>query len=193
MLDLLMARRATGTLHVCALFDSAEEAAAVAPALACAALQESEKFVALAGTASLERLRGHLQEMAISATESESVGQLTLVPWRRVAGDPRHRFDCGKALSAVDSILSGATQDGVGGVRVVAEMDWVVSALGGGMEVAGYERDVDGVMARYRQPAICVYDLNGLSGQLLIEILAAHPMAYVGGSLVRSPFYREQA
>ena len=45
------------------------------------------------------------------------------------------------------------------------------------------------MLARSQQVAICVYDVNKLSAQLMMEILRAHPLTIVGGVLHENPFY----
>jgi hypothetical protein len=104
---------------------------------------------------------------------------------------PEAGLETDVALSSVEGLLATAVGGGTAEARIVEQMDWVVSASGGGRAVADYERGVDLLVKAYAQPAICVYDLSRLSGQLLIEILSTHRLAMIDGTLVASPFYRK--
>ena len=39
------------------------------------------------------------------------------------------------------------------------------------------------------EPVVCVYDINRVSGSLLMEILCAHPKAIIGGMLNENPYF----
>src|SRR5258706_151157 len=41
----------------------------------------------------------------------------------------------------------------------------------------------------HSSPVICVYDVTKFTGDILVDILRAHPMTIVGGRLYRSPFF----
>jgi hypothetical protein len=70
-------------------------------------------------------------------------------------------------------------------------MDWIVSAEGAGGSVADYERELDKLVLRHQQVTVCAYDVTRLSGTLLVQLLAAHRLAFFGGRLVESPMYED--
>jgi hypothetical protein len=147
--------------------------------------------VTRAGGASLAALRCKLDGLDVGTAEREAQQQLSLLPWTKVYRK-EVGFDPGEALDTVEAIFaSGARDTRYGGVRLVAEMDWVVSAAGGSRDVAVYERGLDRLVKDYAQSALCVYDLHRLSGELLLEILSTHPLTLVRGQLLESPFYQE--
>lgn len=179
------------TPHICALLDGDDDEDALLTPLIRDCLAEQLKVVTIGGVASLATLRRNLDGLDVGTAELEARGQLKLLPWTNLYAKEAG-FDPTKALDTVETIFSGDAQDArYGGVRLVGEMDWVVSAAGGSRDVVAYERGFDRLVMEYAQSALCVYDLQRLSGPLLLAILTAHPLALVRGELVESPFYRE--
>jgi hypothetical protein len=171
--------------------DGEEHETALLPPLIRDCLAQQLKVVTIAGGASLAALRLNLDGLAVVTAEREAQGQLSLMPWTKVYRKEAG-FDPGEALDTVEAIFSSGAQDTrYGGVRLVAQMDWVVSAAGGGRDVTAYERGLDRLVKDYAQSALCVYDLHRLSGQLLLDILSIHEFALVRGELLESPFYQE--
>ncbi|MDB5857341.1 MAG: hypothetical protein JWQ76_1030 [Ramlibacter sp.] len=180
--------------HVCALIEGEEESAALIPLFIRDGSDRGEQVIAVAGGAWLDGLRRLLEAGDLGPAASEAAGQLRLVPWNQIYPASLARAGVGRALASVEQIVAGAAEDSrYAGVRILEQMDWMVSASGGSQEVADYERGVDRMVKAYAQPAVCVYDLSRLSGQLLIEILSTHRLAMTRGTLVESPFYNETA
>jgi hypothetical protein len=48
---------------------------------------------------------------------------------------------------------------------------------------------VNEVLARSRQPAICVYDIAQVSGTIMMDILRSHPLTLLNGVVHENPFY----
>ncbi|MFN7135877.1 MAG: hypothetical protein ACK4N5_27680, partial [Myxococcales bacterium] len=48
---------------------------------------------------------------------------------------------------------------------------------------------VNEVLARTQQPAICVYDVERLTAPMLMDILRAHPLSIIGGTIQENPFF----
>jgi hypothetical protein len=177
--------------HVCALLDSADDAAALLPLFIRDGCALGENVVAVAGGAGLAGLRGRLEALDATTRECEESGHLRLVPWTQVYAWPEAGLKTRTALASMEKFVCSAVGNGNAGARIVEHMDWVVSACGGGHAVTDYERGVDRLVMTYAQPVVCVYDLSRLSGQLLIEILTIHRLAMIRGALVASPFYRQ--
>jgi hypothetical protein len=179
--------------HVCALVEDAEDAAALIPVFVREGSQQRQKLIALAGRAWLDALRRQLDGLeGFDAGASEAAGHLQLVSWTQVYPSSPAGRKLTAALPSVEKLFSSALGDlHHAGLRILEQMDWPVSAASGGRDVADYERGVDRLVRIYAQPAFCVYDLSRLSGQLLIDILTAHRLTLLRGTLAESPFYTE--
>jgi hypothetical protein len=70
-------------------------------------------------------------------------------------------------------------------------MGWALDGHPGSEQLIEYEARVNAVLARNRQPAVCIYDTTRLSGSRVMDILRAHPLTIVGGAIHENPFYIE--
>jgi hypothetical protein len=75
----------------------------------------------------------------------------------------------------------------------MGNMDWVFTDLPGVSDVLEYEAEVNEVLARNRQPAVCVYDIAKLSGSMMMDLLRTHPLTLIGGVVQENPFYTPPA
>jgi hypothetical protein len=174
--------------HICALVEDAGEVAALAGPIIRDSLEHGEQVVAFGGRGALDALRRNVAP----EPAREGTGQLRLLPWGDVSAPAPARFDVDAALDAMHEVF---VEDAVTGrfplVRLVLDMNWVVSAAGAGASIAECERGLDRLVQDHDQAALCIYDVSRLSGTLLMELLATHPLAIVRGALIESPFYRE--
>lgn len=49
--------------------------------------------------------------------------------------------------------------------------------------------EVNEVLSRNRQPAVCVYDIEKLTGAMMMDLLRTHPLTLIGGGVQDNPFY----
>ncbi len=78
-------------------------------------------------------------------------------------------------------------------LRIMGNMDWVFTDLPGSDKLIEYEAEVNEVLSRNRQPAVCVYDISKLSGGMMMDLLRTHPLTLIGGIVQENPFYTEPA
>jgi hypothetical protein len=175
--------------HVCAFIEDGEEPATLFAPFLRDGLEQGERVVAIAGPSALHKHRRELQALNTDTAQCEAAGQLQLLPWTEVQAATPTGFDPFGTLSTVSSIMAAGTGATPPASRLLAEMDWVVSITGGGDAVARYEEGLDRLARERGHVVLCVFDLSRLSGQLLMQLLASHPLAWTRGQLVPSPFY----
>ena len=56
-------------------------------------------------------------------------------------------------------------------------------------ELVAYEATVNEVLNRGKTPTVCVYDIQRLSGSMMMDLLRAHPLTVMNGMLYENPFY----
>lgn len=72
-------------------------------------------------------------------------------------------------------------------------MNWALGELPGSEDIIEYEAQVNEVLSRNRQPAVCVYDTSKLSGGMLMDLLRTHPLTLVDGVVQENPFFTPPA
>lgn len=68
-------------------------------------------------------------------------------------------------------------------------MEWALEDYPGVDQLLEYEARVNDVLAKYKGPAVCVYDLTKFGAEILIDVLRTHPMVIIGGTLRENPFF----
>lgn len=174
--------------HVCAFFDSRDEEYAVLAPFYREGIESGEKAVHIVDPALRRDHKRRLREAGIDVEHCESCGQLEVLSWEDayVSGGT---FDPEQMLAMIDDALTAGLRAGFPRVRAVGNMAWACTGRPASEKLIEYETRVNEVLARTRQPAVCVYDTANLSGTLLLDILRAHPLTLVNGVVHDNPFF----
>lgn len=179
--------------HVCAFFDSREEEYAILAPFFKEGMDQNEKIIHIVDPAFVDEHKQRLQQAGIDTHHCEACGQLEVVPWKDAYIDDAGAFDKDRMLALVDALASRGRADGFPAVRIMGNMDWVFSQPDGAEAVMAYESEVNEVLVRNKQLAVCVYDVAKLSGALLMDLLRTHPLTLIGGVLQENPYYTPPA
>ncbi len=75
---------------------------------------------------------------------------------------------------------SGLDAEGYRALRGAGEMSGVLRGAPGSEHLSGYESRLNIFFSRSRCLAICLYDLHAFDPELLLDVLASHPMVFIG-------------
>lgn len=178
--------------HVCAFFNSRDEEYAVMAPFYKQAVDQGEQNLHIVNPMHLDDHRHRLGQAGIDTPHCEACGQLQVLAWEDAYLDGG-AFNKDKMLARVDRLTGAGRDTGFGRVRVMGNMDWVFSDIPGAADILEYEAEVNEVLARNRQPAVCVYDVARLSGSMMMDILRTHPLTLIGGVVQENPFYTPPA
>jgi hypothetical protein len=98
-------------------------------------------------------------------------------------------FDQDRMMAELDEMIRAHAATGRPPMHLVGQMGWVFSKPPGIDQLVEYEASVNEVLSRGRTPTICVYDVNRLSGALMMDLLRAHPLTVMNGVINENPFY----
>jgi hypothetical protein len=183
----------TTHFHICAFFDSREEASQVLAPFYQEAQRRGERNLHLVSDA-LDAHRACLTSAGIDVAGCEHSGQLTLRAWPPAPGG----IDVDGLLQAMDEATARAGhesdgRDGFEGLRVMSQMGWAVQHGGDRLDLLEYEARLNEVLDANRRLAICVYDLAPLDGATMMDLLRTHPLTMIGGVLRENPFFTPPA
>jgi hypothetical protein len=89
-----------------------------------------------------------------------------------------------------ENVTAALTSDGFPMVRAAGEMSWALRAFPGVGELFYYESQLNKYTARIPQQVLfCMYDLDRVSGSMVIDAMRTHPRVLVGGLLFENPYY----
>ncbi|WP_431257476.1 MEDS domain-containing protein [Roseateles chitinivorans] len=181
----------TPHFHICAFFDSREEACQVLAPFYREAEQNNERSLHLIEPGGLDEHRARLGGAGIDVVACEHRGQLAVRPWPQAPG----AFDVELLLAAMAQATAGhgSELDGFSGLRVMTQMGWAVRHGLDRLDLLEYEARLNGVLDANRRLAICVYDLAPLDGATMMDLLRTHPLTMIGGVLRENPFFTPPA
>jgi hypothetical protein len=175
--------------HVCAFFNSRDEEYETLNPFFKEAVDNGEKNMHIINPALMADHRARLTASGINAAHCEACGQLALVSWGDAYLDEEGAFNKDRMLSAVDRLTGTGRDAGFSRLRIMGNMDWVFDDPQAALNLIQYEAEVNEVLERNRQPAICVYDMAKLSGAMLMDLLRTHPLTLINGVVQENPFF----
>ena len=175
--------------HVCAFFNSRDEEYAVLSPFFKEAVDQGEKNLHIVNPEHSANHRHRLGQAGIDVPHCESCGQLEVLEWQQAYLDETGGFDKDKMLATIDHLTGAGRDAGYGRIRIMGDMGWVFTDIPGASDILEYEAEVNDVLARNKQPAVCVYDVAKLSGAMMMDLLRTHPLTLVGGVVQENPFY----
>jgi hypothetical protein len=106
-----------------------------------------------------------------------------------------HLSGRGLAIEAMldfwDRSIGGALAGRFSFARAVVEMTWALRQMPGVEELVEYEARLNKFLPRYPQVFLCLYDLDCVSGDVVMEVLRTHPKVLLGGMVLDNPYYLE--
>ncbi len=161
--------------HVCALFGSRDEQHRMLAHFFQGGLDAGEKVFHF-----VERddHRAQLEELGVD------VEDLAVLRWERTCFRDEG-VDPERMLEAIVGLCETSREQGFARARLVAQMD----ALAVSDAVVEYEARVNEIVASKKQPMVCVYDAQCLTGAALFDVLRAHPLVLVNGMVRANALY----
>lgn len=178
--------------HVCAFFNSRDEEYRVLSDYYREGLDGGEKALHIVDPDLRRDHKRRLEASGIDVEGCEACGQLEVRSWQE-AYLQTGLFDQDQMLVTVEKVLAASVSAGFPRIRIMGNMGWAVAGRPDSDELIEYEARVNDVLSRTRQPAICVYDTDTLSGTMLMDILRAHPLTLVGGVVHENPLFTPPA
>ena len=176
------------SFHVCGFFNGAEEEYRVLLPFVREGLENHEKALHIWDPGLRDQHVRQLAASGIAVADRERDGQLSILSTHDVYLQGG-RFDADRMMETFEAALAQGKQAGFARMRILGHTDWFFEGHPGSAQFLEFEIKVNAVLARTRQLAVCVYDVNRLSAKLLLDILRAHPLTIVGGVLHENPFF----
>jgi hypothetical protein len=98
-------------------------------------------------------------------------------------------FDRDRMMAELEAMIRENAEHGKPPIRLVGQMGWVFSSPPGIEHLVAYEASVNELLNRGTTPTVCTYDVQRLSGSMMMDLLRAHPLTIMNGVLHENPFY----
>lgn len=174
------------TRHVCAFFNSDEEAYQVLLPFIADGFRCNHKAVHIVNPGEDRAHRERLTAAGIDLHGAEQLGQFDL-KINTEAYLHEGRFDPDRMLGVFEHVATQPSPYPLS--RIVCSMDWAAGDAPCIDRLIEFESRVNNLWQRTEDAVICVYNLDKFSGDTVIDIMRTHPMVIIGGTLQRNPFY----
>jgi hypothetical protein len=176
--------------HICGFYHGREELESVLFPYLQTGVRDGEKTVCLIDSQRpeevLESLRAGVDvDEALAAQQLEvkhssesylATGSFQIYDW----------IDQLRALSADSVEVQGFPR-----MRAVGEMSWALRMFPGSEDLFAYEAEVNRFVGSYQVLYFCLYDVDNISGSMVMDAIKTHPQVLIGGCLFENPYYME--
>lgn len=175
--------------HICAFFDSRDEAFGTLVPYYMQGLDRGEQVLSIVDD---RRRAEHIRRLEAdgvpveSAVESERLRVLTSEETYLKGGS----FDVDSMYSLLHRTLVVAKKNGRR-VRVSGEMDWARQSSTSIERIMEYEARVNILVPTFDCTLLCIYDANSINGIAALRALATHPFVILNGHARENPHYVE--
>ncbi len=174
--------------HVCGFFSNRHEQYEVLGPFYQEGLEAGEKVLTIIDPQTREDHGRALERSGVDFSRCQHAGQLEVLDWDEAYLEDGG-FDQARMLAILDAVIAAGRQQGYPRCRITGQMDWALQGRPGSDQLLEYEIRVNEVLARTRQPAVCIYDRSLVKGPMMMDILRSHPLTLVGGVVHENPFY----
>jgi hypothetical protein len=173
--------------HICAFFDSRSEEYDILVPYFKEGIDLDERVINIVDS---HRHKDHCNRLA---TKGIDVEQATAAGNLRVLTSEETymkggRFGAQRMYEMLQSALADAHADDKR-VRTSGVMDWALNGAAGTEELMDYEARVNFLVPKYECTLLCVYDINEISGRMMMEILSTHPYIVHARHVRENPYY----
>ncbi len=174
--------------HACSIYDTDEEHRIVSTRFVRQGLERNEKVLYVADARAPGDVLDCLRGGGLDPRPYLETGQLAIL----TVADAHLRdgaFVPDRMISMLRQECARALEEGYDGLRTTGEMSWALRRLPGADRLVEYESRLNDFFRGSRCVAICQYDRRLFSPELLLRVLAAHPVAVIGAEAFDNVHY----
>ncbi|HEX2066043.1 MAG TPA: MEDS domain-containing protein [Candidatus Thermoplasmatota archaeon] len=165
--------------HACILFHTDEEHRQVIGKFLAEGVHAGQRVLNIPCAHTPGTMRAYLQENGVDCAAAEAAGQLSFLD-AHATYTPGGRFDPDLMVNVLMRTLGKALEAGWDGMRGSGDMSWALDRPPGFERLLEYEAKLNDAIPGSRFRAICQYDTRKFPAETLLEVLATHPIAFVG-------------
>ena len=174
--------------HLCQIYETEEEHRNLLTPYLIQGLRNNEKVFYIVDTHTAEVILEYLNSEGFNPNPYLDSGQFSIIT-RNEAYVKEGNFDPDHMIELLRSETEKAIKEGYGALRVTGEMTWALRGLPGSEKLIEYEAKLNDFFPGSKALAICQYDRNQFSPEILLNILKTHPIAVIGTEICDNPFY----
>ncbi|MFO8032109.1 MAG: MEDS domain-containing protein [Desulfohalobiaceae bacterium] len=174
--------------HLCCMYMTEKEHRDVLVPFIRDGLQQGHRVIYIVDARTAETVMGYLEQEGLDSVQEQKKGSL-------VISDSQETylkdgcFDPESMLSLLQKEVDQATQDGFQALRVTGEMSWALRGLPGSDRLMEYEAKLNQFFPTHSAIGLCQYDMRSFQPEILLDVLATHPIAVVRNTCYQNMYY----
>lgn len=174
--------------HMVLLYDDNDYNAEISAAYISSRVIRNEKCIYITGDDNQELLIEKL-ELIIDIEQALSNGQVLILQQSDAYSKEGH-FDPDKMIELIKTLSLEAIEDGYSAFAITGEISWVLAYESGFSKIMEYEYKLNSeIFGTYPVSAVCRYNLNKFSSEMIKNIIDVHPIIIWKGQIHYNPFY----
>lgn len=174
--------------HICLVFRDERERRNIVSKFVSGGLGHGERVLYFADVASPAEVADWLTKLDVDVQASVDTGAMSIDEATQVYC-PNGSFQPDLMCANVATAYQVACAEGYPFSRVTGEMTWALRGLPGSERLMEYEAAVNAVLQLNPITAMCQYDANRFSGEMIFKALQVHPYMVMNRQLVRNPYF----
>jgi GAF domain-containing protein/CheY-like chemotaxis protein len=164
-----------------------EQFAAIIPCIKHG-LDRGEKCLYVVAERTAQEVKEALERAGVDVQGYLDSGQLGILSQEGTLVSEGH-FEPDKMIALLTEKTDAALREGFTGLRLAAEMSCTLTQLPGSEELNQYEARLNEPLRGSKAVVICQYNETCISPELLLGVLATHPLVIVHGQVCRNFYY----
>jgi hypothetical protein len=173
--------------HICAFFDSRAEEYDILGPYYKEGIELDEEVITIVDAERDKDHRARIKAHGIDVDRATADGKLQVLQSEETY-TKGGRFGAERMYEMLQGALADARHRGHR-VRTSGVMDWATRGHAGTEELMEYESRVNFLVPSFDCTLLCVYDVNEISGRMMMEILSTHPYIIQNRRIRENPYY----
>lgn len=174
--------------HLCCLYETEEEHRSVLTPFLRHGLERGEKVLYIVDARTAGTILDYLRDDGLDVEPCLARGQLVILT-RDDAYTRGGVFDPDGMIDLLRTETERSLAEGYSALRVTGEMTWALRGLPGSERLMEYENRLNEFFPGSQCLAICQYDRRRFDPAVLLDVLAAHPIAVIGTDVYDNFYY----
>jgi PAS domain S-box-containing protein len=174
--------------HLCCIYENDEEHRAILTPFIRSGLEREHKLLYVVDARTAETVFGYLEQDGLDPEAYRRSGRLVVADSRETY-TRGGAFDPDSMLELLQAETDKAMAEGYEALRVTGEMSWALRGLPGSERLMEYEGKLNQFFPDKPCIGMCQYDMRRFEPEVLLDVLATHPIAIVRTQAFDNMYY----
>ncbi|MFP4393186.1 MAG: MEDS domain-containing protein [Desulfohalobiaceae bacterium] len=174
--------------HLCCMYMTEAEHQEVLVPFIRDGLQQSHRVIYIVDARTAETVLGYLRQEGLDPEQDQRSGSL-IISSSQDTYLRNGSFDPDSMLSLLHKEVQQAEKEGFQALRVTGEMSWALRGLPGSERLMEYEAKLNHFFPGHKAIGLCQYDMRRFEPDVLLDVLATHPIAVVRNVCYENMYY----